>query len=129
HKNTRQKIGRGFGAAVERHQQADGLALFFAIVMLGVVAPVTRGILHVAREIQLVDEIVIDDPFAPGVLNPAPKEAEPREESVSLSISGRSGIESDPAVTGKVGFDPGVCVAGANDVIAAEVVVLTGQKS
>src|SRR5271155_1142967 len=114
---------------VERHQQADGLALFFAIVMLRAIAPIARGVLEVAREINLVREIVIDDPLAPGELKPVPIQGEPREKSTSFSISRRSGIESDPAIPGEVGFDPGVGVAGANDVVAAEVVVFTGQKS
>src|SRR5580692_5554348 len=76
-----------------------------------------------------MDEIVIDDPFAPGKLKPVPIEGEPREKCVSFSISRRSGIESDPAVTGEIGFDPSVSVAGADDVVAAEVVVFTRQKS
>src|ERR1700722_3615885 len=114
---------------VERHQQANGLALFFAIVMLGVIAPIARSTLQVASEINLVAEIVIDDPLAPGELKPVPIQGEPRENSISFSISRRSGIESDPAIRGEIGFDPGVSIAGADNVVAAEVVVLTGQKS
>src|SRR3984957_17083713 len=97
--------------------------------MLGVIAPIARGVLEVAREINLVREIVIDDPLAPGELKPVPIQGEPREEATSFSISRRSGIESDPAIRGKIGFDPGVGVAGADNVIAAEVVVFSGQKS
>src|SRR5580700_8945967 len=114
---------------VERHQQANGLALLLAIVMLGVLAPVARSILHVAREIDLVDEIVIDNPFAPGELKPVPIKGEPGEESISFSISRRSGIESDPAVSGEIRFDPSVSVACADNVVAAQIVVFTRQES
>src|SRR5580700_3076462 len=103
---------------VERHQQADGLALFFAVVMLGVIAPIARCALEVAREINLVAEIVIDDPLAPGELKPVPIQGEPREESISLSISRRSGIESDPAIRGEIRFDPSVSIARADNVVA-----------
>src|SRR3984885_3600380 len=114
---------------IERHQQANGLALFFAIVMLGVIAPIARCALEVASKINLMAEIVIDDPLAPGELKPVPIQGEPRENSIAFSISRRSGIESDPAVLREIGFDPGVSVAGANNVVPAEVVVFTGQKS
>src|ERR1700730_11842636 len=76
-----------------------------------------------------MNEIVIDDPLARGDRNPAQIQGQPREESVSLSISRRSGIESDPAVSREIGSHPGVRMAGADNVVAAEVVVFTRQKS
>ncbi len=79
--------------------------------------------------VNLVREIVIDDPFAPGELEPVPIQREPREKAACVSISRRSGIERDPAIAGEIDLDPGVRVALADDVVAGEVVVFAGQKS
>ena len=76
-----------------------------------------------------MQEIVVDDPFAPLQLEPIPVVPEAREESRRLLIRRRRGIERQPAVRREIGLHPAVRVAGAHDQVAADVVVFAGQKS
>ncbi len=102
---------------------------FILVVLARALAPIARSFLHALRQSDLVAEVVVDDPFAPGVLKPIPVHAHALEQAAALLVSGRRGIESDPAVAGKKYFHPHVRVAGADDPVAADVVVLAGKKS
>src|SRR6185437_3573290 len=74
-------------------------------------------------------KIIVDDPFAPGELKPVPIKAYARENAGVVSTNRRRGIERYPAVSMKVNFHPAVRITLPDDVIAAEVVLLAGQKA
>src|ERR1700676_5765701 len=91
--------------------------------------PIARAALHVLRQGNLMSEIVIDDPLAPTELHPVNVLAEAGEKSAGGIVTGGGGVKGDPAAAGEIRFDPTVCVAGTNDVIAGEVVVFAGEET
>ena len=123
------KYGDRFDFLIQDEKQLHRLALLLVIVRACAIAPIVRRLLQIFRQRNLVREIVIDDPFAPCKLEPVPVKPEARKESVVGPISRRSGIKSDPAVARKINFHPGVRVAFAHDVVAADVVEFAGKES
>src|SRR5208283_3296042 len=74
-------------------------------------------------------EVVVDDPFIPIELDPVQVHTKAREQAgAGVNRRGR-GIEGDPATAGKVGLDPTVGVAGANDIVAADIVEFAGEEA
>src|SRR5579862_503078 len=74
-------------------------------------------------------KIVVDYPLAPVELKPVPIEAYTGEKPALIFIARRCGIKRQPSVSRKIDFHPAVCIAFPDDVIAAEVVVLTRQEA
>src|SRR5436190_16528113 len=77
----------------------------------------------------LVSDIVVDNPFAPERGSSIDIEQHARPTRVRLQTAARSGIETDPAIAGKVSFHPGMCVAGPHHVLAGEIVEFAAAKS
>src|ERR1700682_5953817 len=74
-------------------------------------------------------KVVPDHPFAPSDLQPIGILPEAGKEISGVLWRGGRGIEYLPFVSWKIDFHPAVRVAGANDVVAAQVVVLARQEA
>src|SRR5208283_2524682 len=91
--------------------------------------PIRGTLPDISRQLDLMREVVVDDPLVPVELKPIDIEAQPGKQAGGVSRAWRSGVEGHPAGTRKVRFHPTVRVAGADDVVAGEVVVFAREES
>src|SRR5690348_15977974 len=74
-------------------------------------------------------KVIVDDPLAPSELKPVPIKTNAGEKPIAIFTARRRWVECHPAVGGEVDFDPAVRIALPDDVLAAEIIVLTWQKA
>src|SRR5215469_5275964 len=74
--------------------------------------PIRRDLSYISGQIDLMREIVVDDPFVPAELKPVEIHFHTGQKSGSWLIGRRRRVESQPARTRKISFDPAMCVAG-----------------
>src|SRR5208283_2983979 len=75
--------------------------------------PIRGTLPDISRQLDLMREVVVDDPLVPVELKPIDIEAQPGKQAGGVSRAWRSGVEGHPAGTRKVRFHPTVRVAGA----------------
>ncbi len=110
-------------------ERTDGVIRKLAMPLANKLIPIARSSLNVLRKKSLVREVVINNPFIPIELQPVEVHAEAGEETGAGFLARGSGIKGDPTAAGKVGFYPTVSVAGANDIVAADVVEFSGEEA
>src|SRR5437867_1719438 len=77
----------------------------------------------------LVAGIEIDDPFPPERLHSVPIQHHPAPAAMFRTWTSRCWIKAHPSITREVGLDPGMGIAGANQILGREVIELTRAKS
>lgn len=108
---------------------SDGVIREFAVPVVSEGAPIAGSALGVLRKKRLARKVVIDDPLIPIELDPVQVHAEAREKAGAGVLCGRRGIKGDPPTAGKIRLDPTVGVAGANDIVAADIVEFAGKEA
>ena len=82
-----------------------------------------------SREELLVRNVIVDDPLAPELVRGIEVELSASPEAGSRSIAGGSRDRRSSIQPGNEGLNPGVSVAGADDVVGIDLIELSATKS